>query len=110
MKNITISDYALRFDWGTMELIAAVTGKDASNPIEGVDDFTDRAVHIMYGGLARIDEKADRSIQHSLTECRKLIKDLMPGEVAKMLTAFFAVMKIDVDETAINGEQKEKKS
>lgn len=110
MKNTTISDYALRFDWGTMELIAALTGKDASNPIEDITDFTDRAVHILYGGLARSDERADVPIQYTLGACRKIIKDFTPGEVGKMLTAFFTVMKVDTDEAVANGDQKEKKS
>lgn len=110
MKNITISDYALRFDWGTMELIAALTGKDASNPIEDITDFTDRAVHILYGGMARHDERSEVPITHTLVSCRKIIKDFTPGEVGQMLRAFFSVMKIDADEVVVSGDKEEKKS
>lgn len=109
MKNITISDLSLRFDWGTMELIAEVTGKDASNPIEDITDFTDRAVHILYGGMARHDERSEVPITHTLASCRKIIKDFTPGEVGQMLTAFFGVMKIDADESKVTGSAEKKR-
>lgn len=108
MKNVTISDYTLRFDWGTMELIAALTGKDASNPIEDITDFTDRAVHILYGGMARHDERSEVPITHTIASCRKIIKDFTPGEVGQMLRAFFGVMRIDADESSVT-ESEEKK-
>jgi len=106
MKDVTISEYTLRFDWGTFELIGAITGNDPSNPLLGITAIGDQAAFVLYGALARVDERAERPIKFSIEQVKKMLKDFSGVEIAELLGAY-------VNSARVNGMQstdEEKKS
>jgi hypothetical protein len=110
MKNVTIAGLTLRFDWGTLELMAEVTGKDSSNPLEGITNTTLQANYILYGALARVDERADRPVTHSVDNVRKMLKDFSGSDIKELLTAYVNSLRVNSAEPEDAQTDEEKKS
>lgn len=106
MKNVIINGHPLRFDWGTMEHIGFATGLDAANPLEGVP-VAEQAVAMLYGGLARLDERDDKPISHSLNQCRKIIRDFSGAQIKRLIDAYNISMTIDEDEASQSAKKDE---
>src|SRR5882757_108497 len=109
-KKVRIADHALQFDWGTMEIIASATGKDATNPLEGIEKISEQALYILYGGLCRVEDNDDKAISWTIEQVKKVLKAFSFGEVTQVVKAFSKTLQVDLGEENKVAEQEEKKS
>lgn len=109
MKNVNIAGFELRFDWGTQKLMGLAVEKDPVNPLEGIEKTEDQAALILYGGLARIEQKLEKSITKSLPECYKFLDDLTLGEITKLVNAYVDSLKVDIGDQPLESNVSEEK-
>lgn len=109
MKIVSIAGHVLQFDFGTNMLISSVTGLDALSPIEN-HPINEQGAALLYGGLARKDEKDKKPVQHSYEQCKELIKDFSGKEYGELVTAWLRHINIIPDEDApeLNKTESEK--
>jgi hypothetical protein len=93
---ITISNHPLLFDWGTLEIIGEVTGRDPANPIAEDALTADKALYMFYGGYKRAAEE-DGIDGITLAGCRQLMRSMLIPDVAAIIRAFTKAMSVDAE-------------
>lgn len=109
MKHVNIAGFELLFNWGTQKLMGTAVGKDPVNPLEGIEKTEDQAALILYGGLARIEQRAEKSISRNLDDCHKLLDDFTLGEITTLVNQYVNSLKVDVGDQSIPGTGNEEK-
>lgn len=109
MKNTTVNGFDLRFDWGAMEQIALLTGCDAIHPLKGIEALVDQAAAVLAGSFNRNKERAELPERMSLEQARKEVRDMSPGQLMKLMSAYNASTEIDSDNTEPADDEFKKK-
>lgn len=88
MKDFEISGYHIRLDLGAMRLMAEVTGKDATDPMQGMTDNIQVLATIMYGGMARKNVRESLPVKYTYDEVVALLDDFSQGELTEIIQAW----------------------
>ena len=88
MKDFEIAGHHIRLDHGAMKIMGKHTGLDALDPMRGMTDNEAVLATIMYGGLARVDMKAERPVRYSYDEVLAMLDDFSQGELAAIVDAW----------------------
>lgn len=80
-------DRTLRFDVGTMKLIAKKTKEDALDPMTGLDGYT-QALYACYFGMFRYCKIQKRSPDFELADVEEWIDDLSMQEMVDIMKAY----------------------
>lgn len=99
MKDVNIDGVNLRFDIGTLRHLASMTGKDALNPLEGLDTYT-QAAHILLSANIRahkINPGLGAPHVQNMAESDELINNSSPQFVIDIVRAFTKAMQIKAE-------------
>lgn len=88
MKDFEIAGHHIRLDFGAMKIMGKQTGLDALDPMGGITDNEAVLATIMYGGMARVDVKAERPVSYSYDEVLAMLDDFSQGDLAAILDAW----------------------
>lgn len=88
MKDFEISGHHIRLDLGAMKIMAKQTGLDATDPMHGITDNVQVLATIMYGGMARAQERSGKAATHTFDQVVSLLDDFSQGEMAQIVQAW----------------------
>jgi hypothetical protein len=95
-----IAGHRLQFDWGTMEMIAKLTGQDAVSPLAGIPTG-DQFKYIFAGASMRVMEAEKETINSNpavhVEVAQTILKDFSLSEIKSLLVAFNEFWNLDVE-------------
>jgi hypothetical protein len=95
---VKVKNFLLQFDWGTCVLIAEATGKDAANPLEGINSLSEQALYVLYGGISRKQQADKQPITYTVDMAKEDILLLRPATVGRFISEFGKTLSVDAEE------------
>lgn len=97
MQYLNVNGHDLLIDWGSMEFMSEVTGKDETNPLAGLRTKEIVGV-ILYGGTARYCEDKKQPVKHTYEQCLVLAKSLTYKQITTLTSAYGKFWQLDESE------------
>ncbi len=104
MKDVKINGLTLRFDWGTVMLISEATKVEGTNPLIGIP-AVEEGKYILYGALARVQERSEEPIIISPEGAGRMIKEFSGSQYDALVKEFIKLMQVDPDEDVSKSDQ-----
>jgi hypothetical protein len=107
-----INNVSFQFDFGALEILSAITGKDALDPVEGLSTL-DRLAAIFAAGEARYLEENEASIiipstGNLLNHAKHSLKSWNMKHLNELATFYQSFWSLDVDIEEESDEEKKR--